>query len=118
MHLNIQSFVGKSYENSPARSPATDVSCGVVKRGGRAKTKAVTIPKYKIDRLVGVKKLSRTCYYKIRWLGWGSQHDSWELVSRLSHDTSVQYMKDLLKEYNDAPYIGGVGGVDVVCGKS
>ena len=90
--------IGKSYENSPARSTAGVVGCG-----GRAK--AEKAPKFKIDRLVGVKKLSRACYYKIRWLGWSSQHDSWELVSRLSEDTNVQYMQDLLKKYHDAPNI-------------
>ena len=92
--------IGKSYENSPARSLAGVDGCG-----GRAKADNITIPKFKINRLVGVKKLGRACYYKIRWLGWSSQHDSWELVSRLSCDTSVQYMQDLLKRYNDEPYI-------------
>ena len=115
MRTEMLRNLGKSYENSPARSPATGVAGGGVECGGRAQTEtAPTIPKFTIDRVAGVKKLSRACYYKIHWLGWESRHDSWELLSRLSRDTSVQYMQGLLKEYNDAPHIAAAEESEVM----
>ena len=96
--------LGKSYENSLALSTTTGKSGGVG-YGGRAKAKGMTIPKFTIDRVAGVKKLNRMFYYKIHWLGWSSKYDSWESIRQLHEDTSVQYMQELLKEYNDAPHI-------------
>jgi len=91
--------LAKSYKSSLALSTPGGVC------GGRAKAKTTEIPKFTIDRVAGVKKLSRKFYYKIHWFGWSSKYDSWEPVSQLHEDTSVQYMQKLLKEYNDAPHI-------------
>jgi len=111
MRMEMIRNIGKSYENSPA----TGVAGGGVACGGRAQTrKAPTIPKFTIDRVAGVKKLNKKFYFKIHWLGWGAAHDSWELVSRLSTDTSKQYMQDLLKKYNDAPHITDAEDLEAV----
>ena len=72
-------------------------------RGGAAGAgaSAPAAQKWAIERVAGVKKINGALYYKIRWSGYGSEHDSWERGTQLSRDTSVEYLRGLVKDYDD-----------------
>jgi len=104
--------LGKSYVEPPRKREAAAGAAAAAGAGSplaalaaaaaAARARARLPPKFEIERVCGVKKLNRECYYKVSWAGWGPEHDTWERGRQLSRDTGVGFLMRLVKAYRSA----------------